>query len=97
MNHRKAPDHLLGHAIGEIFLRRVTGEVFQRQHGKGGDFRLLCIGGATPGEFVSRECRQCEQQHCSGKKPMTGVPRAASRLGSGYISSRPTLLILHGK
>ena len=35
MNLRKQSDKLLGHAVGEIFLRRIAAQVLQRKHSQG--------------------------------------------------------------
>src|SRR5208282_320040 len=57
---RKGSDQSLGHSVGEIVLRRVAREVFERQYSERLDCRLLCASGA--GIAVQQEADDEKQQ-----------------------------------
>ncbi len=70
MNFRKQSDKLLSHAVGEVFLRRISAQVLQRKHSEGTDFGLPRIRCAAPNQDIS-DGKQGEYRHPGQNKPKT--------------------------
>src|SRR5437879_12247665 len=70
-------DERLGHAVGDIFLRRVMGEVFEWQHRKRADLWLRSVTSPVEWRHVRDRHYHAERNQTGQNEPPTRPPPAS--------------------